>query len=58
MGNEESREVVDDSEPPQTLESRTIESVAKYITEKNIRRIVVMVMTAQPAILPPIEPRS
>ncbi len=42
MGNESSVPVEDDV-PPQTLESRTLESVAKYITERRVRRIVVMV---------------
>ncbi|ERF74932.1 NAD-dependent protein deacetylase hst2-1 [Endocarpon pusillum Z07020] len=41
MGNESSVPVEDDV-PPQTLESRTLESVAKYITERKVRRIVVM----------------
>jgi NAD-dependent histone deacetylase SIR2 len=42
MGNESSA-LMDESMPPETLESRSIESVAKYIQEKSIRRIVVMV---------------
>lgn len=42
MGNESSTLVADDV-APQTLESRTLEGVAKYIKEKNVRRIVVMV---------------
>ena len=42
MGNESSVPVGDEV-PPQTLESRTIDGVAKYIKEKKVRRIVVMV---------------
>ncbi|KAL2002627.1 hypothetical protein VTN02DRAFT_6335 [Thermoascus thermophilus] len=41
MGNESST-LVDEKTPPQTLEARNIESVAKYIREKNVRHIVVM----------------
>ncbi|KAL2217746.1 NAD-dependent deacetylase sirtuin-2 [Thermoascus aurantiacus ATCC 26904] len=41
MGNESSA-LVDESTPPQTLEARTIEAVAKYIRERDVRRIVVM----------------
>lgn len=42
MGNEEST-LVDDSTRPTVLEARNIEAVAKYIKERNARRIVVMV---------------
>ncbi|EAS35645.3 SIR2 family histone deacetylase [Coccidioides immitis RS] len=42
MGNESSI-MVDDDVRPQALESRTLEAVAKYIHEKNARKIVVMV---------------
>lgn len=42
MGNESSA-LVDEGTSPETLETRSIESVAKYIKEKTIRRIVVMV---------------
>lgn len=42
MGNEEST-MVDESTPPRSLESRNIEGLAKYISQKNVRRIVVMV---------------
>ena len=42
MGNEEST-MVDEATPPHILERRSIESVAKYIKEKNVKRIVVMV---------------
>ncbi|KAK2793502.1 Sir2 histone deacetylase Hst2 [Onygenales sp. PD_12] len=41
MGNENSS-LVDDSTPPETLESRTLEGVAKYIKKKNVRHIVVL----------------
>ncbi|KAJ5214836.1 NAD-dependent protein deacetylase hst2-1 [Penicillium chermesinum] len=42
MGNEEST-VVDDSTPPSVLESRTMEGVAKYIKDHEVKKIVVMV---------------
>ena len=42
MGNESSVPV-DDSVPPTTLKERTVEAVAEYIKEQNVRRIVVMV---------------
>jgi NAD+-dependent protein deacetylase SIR2 len=42
MGNESSVQV-EEHVPPRTLESRTLEGVAKYIKEKKISRIVVMV---------------
>ncbi|KAJ5662671.1 NAD-dependent protein deacetylase hst2-1 [Penicillium macrosclerotiorum] len=45
MGNEEST-VVGDSTPPSVLEARNIEAVAKYIKQKNVQRIVVMVCHA------------
>ena len=35
--------MVDEATPPHILERRSIESVAKYIKEKNVKRIVVMV---------------
>ncbi|KAL1956591.1 hypothetical protein VTO42DRAFT_7002 [Malbranchea cinnamomea] len=41
MGNDNSAPVSSDT-PPRTLESRTLEAVAKYIKEKDVRRIVVM----------------
>jgi hypothetical protein len=44
MGNESST-IIDEDTPPQTLEHRNLESIAKYILEKNVRRIVVMVRT-------------
>lgn len=42
MGNEASTPI-DDSVSPTTLKSRTLESVAKYILEKDARKIVVLV---------------
>jgi hypothetical protein len=42
MGNEASTPI-DDSVPPTTLKSRTLDSVAKYILEKDVRKIVVLV---------------
>ncbi|KAI9926650.1 hypothetical protein ASPWEDRAFT_724733 [Aspergillus wentii DTO 134E9] len=42
MGNEPST-MVDEKTPPSVLEARNMESVAKYIKDKNVRRIVVMV---------------
>lgn len=42
MGNEASTPI-DDSVSPTTLRSRTLESVAKYILEKDARKIVVLV---------------
>lgn len=41
MGNESSV-MVDDSTPPSTLKHRNLESVAKYILEKDVRKIVVL----------------
>ena len=43
MGQESSLPIVDESTPTQTLESRTLESVAKMLKEGKFRRIVVMV---------------
>lgn len=42
MGNESSTPV-DEAVPPTTLHGRTIEAVAKYIEEKDVQNIVVMV---------------
>lgn len=42
MGNEESV-MADSGTPPQTLEARSVDAVAKYIHEKKVRRIVVLV---------------
>ncbi|KAF2731456.1 NAD-dependent deacetylase sirtuin-2, partial [Polyplosphaeria fusca] len=41
MGQEESS-MIDDSQPTQTLDSRTLESVAKFIRDGHARKIVVM----------------
>ncbi|EER39219.1 conserved hypothetical protein [Histoplasma capsulatum var. duboisii H88] len=41
MGNESSV-LLDESIPPTTLKSRSLEGIAEYIKEKNIRRIVVL----------------
>jgi NAD-dependent histone deacetylase SIR2 len=42
MGNESST-LVDENTHPSVLEARTVDAVAKYIKEKHVRRIVVMV---------------
>ncbi len=42
MGNESST-VVDENTPPSVLEARTVEAVAKYVKERQVRRVVVMV---------------
>ncbi|KAL3471697.1 DHS-like NAD/FAD-binding domain-containing protein [Aspergillus californicus] len=42
MGNESST-MVDESTPPSVLQARTVDALATYIKEKNVRRIVVMV---------------
>ena len=42
MGNESSVPIEDDVRPA-TLKERTLEAVADYIKEKNVRRVVVMV---------------
>lgn len=42
MGNEVSTPV-DENTPPRVLERRDVESLAKYILERDVRRIVVMV---------------
>ena len=42
MGQEQSSPV-DESVPPQTLEDRSVESVAKYIRDGHAKKIVVMV---------------
>lgn len=49
MGNESST-LVDEKTPPSVLEARNMDAVAKYIQEKHVRRIVVMVR-AQPSFL-------
>ena len=43
MGNTTSLPLVDEDTPAQTLERRDIQSVAKYIKNNNVRRIVVLV---------------
>ena len=45
MGNEEST-MVKEGTPTQTLQNRSIEAVARYIKEKDVKRIVVMVSLA------------
>jgi hypothetical protein len=50
MGNESSVPVEDDVRPA-TLRERTLEAVADYIKEKNVRRIVVMVHTPNSPIM-------
>lgn len=42
MGNESSTPV-DEATPPTAIHARTIEAVAEYIKEKDIKKIVVMV---------------
>ncbi|PLB35543.1 SIR2 family NAD-dependent protein deacylase, partial [Aspergillus candidus] len=42
MGNESST-MVDAKTPPTVLEARTVEALAKYVKEKGVRRVVVMV---------------
>ncbi|KAF1809382.1 NAD-dependent deacetylase sirtuin-2 [Eremomyces bilateralis CBS 781.70] len=42
MGQKESSVTVDGSTPPETLESRTIEGVAKYIRDGKAKRVVIM----------------
>lgn len=42
MGNESSTPV-DEAVPPATLYARNIEAVAKYIEERDVKNIVVMV---------------
>jgi len=42
MGNEPST-LVDEKTPPSVLEARTVEALAKYVHEKRVRKIVVMV---------------
>lgn len=47
MGNESST-VVDENTPPSVLQARTVEAVAKYVKEKQVRRVVVMVCLVIP----------
>lgn len=42
MGNEEST-VVDEATQPSILEARSMEAVAKYIKQNDVKRIVLMV---------------
>ncbi|RDW74712.1 SIR2 family NAD-dependent protein deacylase [Aspergillus mulundensis] len=42
MGNESST-IVDEKTPPSVLEARTVDAVAKYVREKPVRQVVVMV---------------
>ncbi|KAF2272157.1 NAD-dependent deacetylase sirtuin-2 [Westerdykella ornata] len=42
MGQDQSAPMVNEDTPPQTLDSRTIDAVAKYIQEGRAKRIVVM----------------
>lgn len=46
MGNQASTPI-DESIPPETLESRTIEAVAKYVQEGRAKNIVVLVSCSQ-----------
>ncbi|PGH12524.1 hypothetical protein AJ80_06685 [Polytolypa hystricis UAMH7299] len=41
MGNDNSA-MIDDGTPPKTLESRSVEGIAKYIKEKDVKSIVVL----------------
>lgn len=47
MGQDQSSQFIDDDTPTQTLDSRTLESVAKLIKDGRARRIVVMVSTTR-----------
>jgi NAD+-dependent protein deacetylase SIR2 len=51
MGNEESS-MVDDSTRPSVLKGRNMEAVAKYIKERDVKRIVVMVGLTLSAVHP------
>ncbi|KAI2901577.1 hypothetical protein CBS76997_446 [Aspergillus niger] len=42
MGNESST-LIDEKTPPSVLEARTIEAIAKYVKQKPVKRVVVMV---------------
>lgn len=42
MGQESSTPI-DDSAPTKALESRTLEALAKYITDGHVKKVVVMV---------------
>jgi predicted deacetylase len=43
MGQDQSGPIVDENVRPQTLDSRTIEAVAKLIKDGRVKKIVVMV---------------
>lgn len=45
MGNESSTQV-DESTSPTVLEARNIEAVAKYVKQHNVKKVVVMVCSA------------
>lgn len=47
MGQDQSSQLIDDDTPTQTLDSRTLESVAKFIKDGRARRIVDMVSIAR-----------
>ena len=47
MGNESSS-LVDENTSPSVLEARNIDAVAKYVKEKQVRRVVVMVCCDPP----------
>ena len=47
MGNEPSA-LVDENTSPSVLEARNIDAVAKYVKEKKVRRVVVMVCDIPP----------
>lgn len=47
MGNESST-LVDENTSPSVLEARNIDAVAKYVKEKKVRRVVVMVCYPTP----------
>ena len=49
MGNEPST-MVDEHTPPTVLDARTIEAVAKYMKQKSVQRVVVMVCRPCPAL--------
>jgi NAD-dependent histone deacetylase SIR2 len=51
MGNESSTPV-DEAVPPTTLYARNIEAVAKYIEERDVKNIVVMVSPIEQEVEP------
>ena len=50
MGNESSTPVAEDI-PPVTLKARTLDAVADYIRDNNVKRIVVMVRLPDAALV-------